>query len=355
MLEVTRDASLRELNTMGIDCTARAVVRWSGYDDLHRFFTDPSFTDLASGRVKAIGQGSNLLFTDERFEGTILLCTDRDVEMLGDAAGTVALRVHAGCPLDDFVALTCERGLWGVENLSLIPGTAGGATVQNVGAYGQEWGQHVVEVGCYDRETDREVKLKAGDMHYAYRESVLKHVPLSERLIVMSTVVKLSEVPAPCLGYGSLSSRVATAGGEITPAVMRDIIIGVRNEKLPRVGETGSAGSFFRNPVVSPDAYSRVLDECRARGIDPSGVPAHQATLPDGSEGVKLSAAWLIDKSGWKGVVRGNVATWKNQPLVLVNHTGRATGAEVSALAADIVADIESKWGITLVPEAEYL
>ena len=355
MLEVTREASLKELNTMGIDCMATAVVRWGDADDLHRFFTDPAYATLATGRVKAIGQGSNLLFTGSRFDGTILLCTDSRVEQIAENDETVTQRVHAGCVLDDFVARACERGLWGIENMSFIPGTTGGATVQNVGAYGQNWGDSVVAVQCYDREVDAVVTLTGDDMHYAYRDSALKHEPLSDRLIVVSTDVELLKKATPCTSYGSLYTRLPHGCKNVTPSIMRDIIIAVRNEKLPRVGETGSAGSFFKNPVVSQSVYRRVLAECAARGIDTETMPAHEAVLPDGSDGVKLSAAWLIDKSGWKGVVRGNAATWPNQPLVLVNHTGHATGADIAALAAEITADIKSKWGIKLVPEAEYL
>lgn len=340
---------------MGIDGTADALVEWGSASDLHTFFTDPHYESISHGAIKAIGQGSNLLFTTYRYEGAILRCTDHTIETIDEDNNTVTLRIHAGCVLDRLVELTCEKRLWGMENLSLIPGTIAGATVQNVGAYGAEIGSTVKAVLCYDRQDKREVTLSHNDMAYGYRDSALKHEPFKNRLIVVATDIVLSKKPCPKLSYGNLHRTLSHLGDRLTPLDVREEVIRTRRGKLPEVTETGSAGSFFKNPVISPRAHRQVIEAAADMGIDTSAMPAHETVTPDGEPAIKLSAAWLIDKSGWKGYRRWNVGTWPTQPLVLVNITGYAAGIEITALARDIIADVQAKWGITLTPEVEYL
>ena len=187
MLHITCNAPLKPLNTMGIDGTADALVEWGSASDLHTFFTDPAYESISHGTIKAIGQGSNLLFTVYRYEGAILRCTDTTIETIAEDENTATVRVHAGCVLDNLAKQMCDKALWGTENLSLIPGTVAGATVQNVGAYGAEIGTMVKAVHCYDRQEKREVILSHDDMAYGYRDSALKHEPLKNRLIVVAT------------------------------------------------------------------------------------------------------------------------------------------------------------------------
>lgn len=355
MLTITRNARLKPLNTMGIDGTVDSLAEWATADDLHRLFTDPANEAVARGSIVPVGQGSNLLFTTYRYNGTILRCTDTTIETMRKDGDTVTVRAHAGCPLDLLADEMCRRGLWGLENLSLIPGTVAGATVQNVGAYGAEFGNLVTAIHCYDRVNKREVTLTRDDMVYGYRDSALKHEPLKHKLIVVSTDIVLSTVPCPRLTYGNLHASLSHLGDSLTPVDVRDEIIRTRRGKLPEVTETGSAGSFFKNPVVTPQQHRQVIEAAGRMGIDTTSMPAHPAATPDGRPGIKLSAAWLIDKSGWKGYRRWNVGTWPLQPLVLVNLTGYAAGIEVTALAHDIIADVEAKWGVTLTPEVEYI
>ena len=355
MLNLHTAHPLKPLNTMGIDGTADTLVEWSDAADLHRLFTDLDLAPAVRKSFKAIGGGSNLLFTRYRVHTPLLRCVNDAIVVDNETDHDVTITVSAGCELDRLVESACYKGWWGLENLSLIPGTAGGATVQNVGAYGTEFGSTVVSVTCYDAETDRVIVIPACDMAYGYRESALKHSPLNKRLIVISTTLRLSKIPRPNLTYGLLSELLDERDQSLSPVDVRDEIIRTRRAKLPDVGITGSAGSFFKNPVITADEYNIVLSNARRLGIDTSTVPAHNVIGPDGEPLIKLSAAWLIDKSGWKGYRRWNVGTWPGQPLVLVNITGYAAGIEIQTLAADIIAGVNEKWGITLTPEVEYI
>ncbi|MDE7385551.1 MAG: UDP-N-acetylmuramate dehydrogenase [Muribaculaceae bacterium] len=355
MFRIHTGHQLKPLNTMGIDGTVDTYVEWSSAADLHCLFTGPDLSHVVRQSFKSIGSGSNMLFTRYRVHTPLLRCVNDTISLVSETDTDVILTVSAGCELDRLVEHTCYNGWWGLENLSLIPGTVGGATVQNVGAYGVEFGNRVVSVTCYDTETDRTIDIPVCDMAYGYRDSALKHSPLSKRMIVVWTTLRLSKCPAPVLTYGRLSEFFADRDEQLSPVDVRDEIIRTRRAKLPDVGITGSAGSFFKNPVVSADEYNIVLSNARRLGIDTSAMPVHHVTGPDGEPLIKLSAAWFIDKSGWKGYRRWNVGTWPGQPLVLVNITGYAAGIEIQALAADIIADISDKWGITLTPEVEYI
>ena len=355
MLTIHTNHQLKPLNTMGIDGTVTTLAEWSDAADLHQLFKNSEMGLESNPSFKAIWQGSNILFNDYKVDKLLLRCVNESIEIVDEDETGVTLTVHAGCQLDRLVDYCCYQGWWGIENLSLIPGTIGGATVQNVGAYGTEWGDVVVEVKCYDTDIDRVVTIPRSDMAYGYRDSALKHRPLNSRFIVVSTTVRLSKIASPILTYGGLSVLFAGRESELTPVDLREEIIKTRRSKLPDVAITGSAGSFFKNPIVSAQDLDVVLSNAHRHGIDTSSMPVHGIVLPDGSAAVKLSAAWLIDKSGWKGYRRWNVGTWPGQPLVLVNITGYASGIEVIALASDIIADVKEKWGIELSPEVEYL
>lgn len=354
MLRITEQASLKPLNTFGIDGTVAMLVEWESAADLDNFFRDSVYE--FSRPPLPVGQGSNLLFAAYHYDGIFLKCVGRDCVIRSrEEDGSVNVLVGAGCPLDDFVEWACGQQMWGIENLSLIPGTVGGATVQNVGAYGVEFGDVVTEIYCYDTRRLCEITLSRENACYGYRDSVFKHQVNPGQLIVTAVLVRLSLRPTPKLDYGNLRTRLAGSIGSLTPGDLRDAVIATRRSKLPDVGSVGSAGSFFKNPVVSQRKFSDVIDMARSMGIDESDIPSYSVVDKFGDPAVKLSAAWLIDKSGWKGYRRWNVATWSSQPLVIVNATGYASGVEVSSLASDIMSDIERKWNIRLEPEVEFL
>ena len=355
MLKVTEHASLKPLNTFGIDGSVAMLVEWDSAADLDCFFSDCD-DSRPDGPHLAIGQGSNLLFAAYDYDRVFLKCTNRDCVVVScDGESSVSVLVGAGCPLDELVEWSCRQQMWGLENLSLIPGTVGGAAVQNVGAYGAEFGDVVSEIYCYDTHRRCEITLSRENACYGYRDSIFKHQVNPGQLVVTAVLIRLSLTPAPKLDYGNLRSRLADRLGSLTPSDLREAVVATRRSKLPDVESTGSAGSFFKNPVVSQRKFLDVIDVARSMGIDESDIPSYPAVDKFGDTAVKLSAAWLIDKSGWKGYRRWNVATWPSQPLVIVNATGYASGIEVFSLATDIMSDIERKWNIRLEPEVEFL
>ena len=268
-------------------------------------------------------------------------------------ADKLLVRVGSGTVFDDVCAWAASRGLWGAENLSHIPGESGAAAVQNIGAYGVEFADLVRSVECFDTLTGETVNFPKDECGYGYRESMFKRPGVKGRYIVTSVTIVLSRTAGPLLEYGNVRSAVDALLAErsaespaVTPAIVREAIIGIRKAKLPEVGETGSAGSFFRNPVVPEAVYESV---CRAVGPE---VPVpHYVT----EAGIKIPAAWLIDRCGWKGVRKGNAGVHDKQPLVIVNATGKAAPGEIIALKDAVAGSVKDRFGIDLVPEVEII
>lgn len=287
-----------------------------------------------------------------------------------DGANDIMVEVGAGVVFDDFCAWAAGNGLWGVENLSHIPGETGAAAVQNIGAYGVEAMDVIETVNCYDMVLGKPVSFRCDECGYDYRDSLFKR-DRKGRYIVTSVVFRLSRTPQPRLDYGHLRSAVLSVlqhekasspadylpeevseqDGRLTPALIREVITGIRKEKLPEPSETGSAGSFFKNPVVPKSDYDRVMS---IAGLDYGKdyvVPHYDM----GSGFVKIPAAWLIEQCGWKGYREGNAGVYDRQPLVLINVTGKAAPSEIMALEDRIVSSVHRKFGITLTPEVEHV
>lgn len=348
MLSVADNVPYKSLNTMGIEGYARRYAEWEEPSDLYTL-SEPEINCLQP--VIQIGEGSNLLFPDGRLDATLLVSRYRDTEVLEHDSTHITFRVGAGLRLDDFIDKTVATGLWGLENLSHIPGTVGAAAVQNVGAYGVEFADCLESVKCFDLEDQRFTTFAASELKYGYRDSAFKHAPLHRRMIITDVTLRLSVDAKPHLDYGNLRSRLE--GIPLTPMAVRDAIISIRRTKLPEITEAGSAGSFFKNPVVSADLLPAIREKAAAAGIDTTDMPVYH--LADAPGSVKLSAAWLIDRGGLKGASCGSAGTWPTQPLVIVNLDGRATAADVAGLAGYIVAEVDRKFGVRLTPEVEYL
>ena len=331
----------------------RWFLEYADEADLQKVLHDEYFQECLS---QHIGQGSNLLFVND-YNGIILHSAIRGMEVVRETDESVWLRIGAGETWDDVVAYAVSQGWGGIENLSGIPGEVGAAAVQNIGAYGAEVKDIIKEVRCFDVVTGEERSLQATDCRYGYRDSVFKDTAKG-RYIVTSVVFRLSEKAMPRLGYGHVRKAVeAVAGGcsesgdGLSPALVRKVILEIRDSRLPDPAAIGSAGSFFKNPVVPKSSYDIVENYAKDKYGQDYEVPHFDA----GSGFIKIPAAWLIEQCGWKGYREGNVGVYDRQPLVIINATGQAAPDEVVALEYKIIISVQNRFGITLQPEVEHV
>ncbi|MBQ8573562.1 MAG: UDP-N-acetylmuramate dehydrogenase [Bacteroidales bacterium] len=347
---------LTKMNTFGMRVKARCFIEYDSVADL----VDIEFGELTRP-VLHIGGGSNLLFTDD-FKGTVLHSKIDFIEILNECHrdGKVLVSVGAGVVFDDFCAWAANEDLWGVENLSYIPGEVGASAVQNIGAYGVEVKDVIRKVYCYDTVEEEFVHFDVEECGYGYRDSMFKRPEVKGRYIVTHVVFALSRAPQPKLEYGHLKEAVADchfersgSGDEksLTPALIRKVIIKIRKEKLPEPSVKGSAGSFFKNPVVPMEQFLKIEAAAKAEHGSDYKVPHYD--LPDGM--FKIPAAWMIEQCGWKGKRSGGAAVWDKQPLVIVNHTGEAYPEEIIGLEKRIIASVRTRFGVELHPEVEHV
>ena len=301
--------------------------------------------------LKHIGGGSNLLFTGD-FPGTVLHSAIRHIDVISDSDDEVLVRVGAGVEFDKLCEWAARRGLWGPENLSHIPGEAGAAAVQNIGAYGVEAKDIIREVRAFDLVSRKFLTFSVEECNYGYRDSFFKSPEGKDRYIITGIVFAFRRNGSPILEYGNLRETLLSRCPCPTPSDVRETIISIRRTKLPEVGEVGSAGSFFKNPVVSREVFDNVV---RVSGRDEASVPHYPVPVPGGEPWVKIPAAWLIDQCGWKGAVRGGAGVWPSQPLVIINASGDASPEEILALEVCIRMSVSDRFGIVLSPEVEHI
>ena len=344
MINTTYYQDLTKMNTFGMKVKARCFMEYDSVADL----VDIEFEELARP-VLHIGGGSNLLFTDD-FKGTVLHSKINFIEILEEGSD-VLVSVGSGVVFDDFCAWAAKEGLWGVENLSYIPGEVGASAVQNIGAYGVEVKDVIRKVYCYDTVEEEFVSFGVEECEYGYRDSIFKDPEVKLRYIVTHVVFALSRTPQPRLDYGHLKAAVESAGPELTPMSIRKVIIKIRKEKLPEPSVMGSAGSFFKNPVISAEHFARIEAAAKAELGADYKVPHYD--LPDGT--VKVPAAWMIEQCGWKGRRSGGAAVYDKQPLVIVNYTGDAYPEEIIGLERRIIDSVKHKFGVELHPEVDHI
>lgn len=348
---------LTKMNTFGMKVKARCFMEYDSVADL----VDIAFDELARP-VLHIGGGSNILFTDD-FKGTVLHSKISFIEILDNPSesnredsSSVLVSVGAGVAFDDFCSWAAKEGLWGVENLSHIPGEVGASAVQNIGAYGVEAKDVIRTVYCYDTADEEFVHFDVAECGYGYRHSIFKTPEVKGRYIVTHVVFALSRTPRPRLEYGHLKEAVDEAlrqsgAGEASPSLIRKVIIRIRKDKLPEPSVMGSAGSFFKNPVIPLEHFHRIEAEAKTEHGPDSTVPHYVVDAAS----VKVPAAWLIEQCGWKGRRSGGAAVYEKQPLVIVNCTGEAYPEEITGLERRIVASVKQKFGIDLHPEVEHI
>ena len=334
-MKIYRNCSLLPYNTFGVDGRCSALVEYDTEQELCDIMELVRNGELPLPLMQ-IGQGSNILFTRD-FPGTLLHGRIYGIQVLNSSDKEVWVKAGAGVVWDDFVSQCVENGWYGAENLSLIPGLTGSAAVQNIGAYGTEVKDIISSVRCFDMDERVFRTFDVSECGYGYRDSLFKKC---RSLTVTSVTFRLSTVKSFNLSYNALQQAVLAQGADSLSQI-REIVCSIRRSKLPDVSTLGSAGSFFKNPLVERSLF----ESLKQKWPDIPGFGDNSGTGP-----VKLSAGWLIEKCGWKGKSLGRAGVYEKQALVLVNLSG-ATGEEIAALSRMVADDVFKKFGVSLSPE----
>ena len=328
---------LCEHNTFGLEVKAKQFISYNTVDELVEVLA--SLRDKEE-QILHIGGGSNLLFTKD-FEGSILHSDIKFIQFVSRDNCEVVVRVGSGVKWDDFCAEMASNNYYGCENLSYIPGEVGASAIQNIGAYGVEVESIIQQVETIEVATGKPRMFRTVECEYGYRDSVFKQ-RLQGQYIVTAVVHRLSALPVVHLDYGQLQ-QLRSQEGVPTAQEIRDAVIAIRRSKLPEPEELGSAGSFFKNPVV-PAAVFRQLAAAY------SDVPHYVVD----DYHIKVPAAWLIEQCGWKGKRHGGAGVYEKQPLILVNRD-HATPNDIMELAVLIQQSVFEKFHIQLEPEVNYI
>lgn len=332
IFDVKENVALKDKNTFHVAATTRWYGEFSSADDLKAFYDDPRFRALPKF---ILGGGSNLLITQD-VDGLMLKSVDTSVSVDDENDAYTFVKIGAGADWTATVASLVDKGFNGIENLMSVPGTVGGAAVQNIGAYGLEIAERISEVECFDPAAGDVRVLSADDCDYGYRTSIFK----TEKTdwVVLSVTLALPKVFEPRVAYKEL----AAVFGDKVPASAKEVasaVKAVRAKKLPDPAKIGNAGSFFKNPVVTKVKMVHLLED------DPTLV-----TYPLAGGRAKLSAGRLIDAVGLKGKREGDAGVSEKHSLVLVNY-GNATGKDILAMAEKVKAAVKRRYGVTLEPE----
>ena len=348
VMVVEKNVPLQPLNTFHIVARARRLVRIASQDDVLALLADP---ELAAAPTFILGGGSNVVLTGD-VDPVVLKVEVMGRSVLARTPKAVIVQAGAGENWHDFVAWTLAQGLFGLENLALIPGTVGASPVQNIGAYGVELQDRFDSLDAIDLRTGQVFTLDAAQCAFGYRDSVFKHggaaslLGLKDRALILRVRFALPVAWKPVLGYADLDKKQAKHGvTQPTAQQIFDWVCDIRRAKLPDPAHIGNAGSFFKNPTVTVEQCADII----AR--DPKVV---HYRLDNGS--IKLAAAWLIDACGWRGKSVGQAGVYEKQALVLVNrgsgHSGNgATGGEVMTLARAIQTSVYERFGLMLEME----
>ena len=336
-IAIKHQHSLREHNTFGLEVKAKQFISYQTIDELIEVLA--SLSDKGE-QILHIGGGSNLLFTKD-FEGTILHSDIKFIEEVSRDDQHIFFRVGSGVVWDDFCTQMARENYYGAENLSYIPGEVGASAIQNIGAYGVEVASIIHEVETIEVATGQPRVFQVQECEYGYRDSIFKN-RLKGEYIVTAVVFKLSLIPVVRLDYGPLR-EFNSRSENLTAQAIRDAVIDIRRSKLPEPKEMGSAGSFFKNPVIPVEAYQAIA----ATYTD---VPHYVIS----DDEIKVPAAWLIEQCGWKGKRHGGAGVYEKQPLILVN-LGHATANDIMELASLIQQSVFKKFHIQLEPEVNYI
>lgn len=344
---VEKNVPLQFSNTFGIMAKALTLVRVASEEDVAAVLADPA---LHASPKFVLGGGSNIVITGD-VKPLVLKVEIKGKRLVGETAKAWIVEAGAGEVWHDIVSWTVQQGYPGLENLALIPGTVGGSPVQNIGAYGVELQDRFDSLDAIDLTTGKSFTLDAAQCAFGYRDSVFKHsstgpngLGLAGKALITRVRFALPKAWKAVLGYADIEKKMAQSPSTAPDALqVYEWICEIRKAKLPDPKVIGNAGSFFKNPTVTPEQCADIIQR------EPKIVHYH---LDDGS--VKLAAGWLIDACGWKGKSIGNAGVYERQALVLVNRGGRedpVTGGEVMTLAKAIQTSVYERFGILLEPE----
>lgn len=336
-MEHIENYPLERITTFHLPAQCRHFINYSSVEELREILKSNLFRSMPSLHI---GEGSNLLFT-KNYDGIILHSRIEYIDVIEDNDDTVILKAGAGLNWDKFVKYCVGNGYYGIENMSYIPGEIGASAIQNIGSYGIEVKDVIHKVHCIAVADGSERVFLNEECRYGYRDSIFKN-ELKDKYIVVAVEYKLSKVPVYSLEYGPLKNMLDD-GGEITLQRVRQTIIDVRKSKLPDPADLGSAGSFFKNPVISKERFNALKHKY------PS-MPGY--ILSDTS--VKVPAGWLIENAGLKGFSAGGARVYEKQCLVIVNG-GNATSGDVVELYTAIIDKVKDLYDIQLHPEANII
>ncbi len=340
---IAQNHPLHDLHTFHFSVHADAFIKITQAEDFPALFAHPLYQEKS---VLWLGGGSNLVFTTDKIDRLVVQIATRGIKCLQETDTEVLIEAAAGENWHDFVQTTLKNGWFGLENLSLIPGTVGAAPVQNIGAYGVELKDSVFEIDYWNLNfTPPKLEtLTCAAAKFGYRDSIFKQA-LCDKAVITAVRFRLQKQADVKVAYGDILAELTKqqAPQPYTPQSVANAVIAQRLSKLPNPDELGNAGSFFKNPVIDAAAAHIFLQQ-----------HPNAPHYPQANDHVKLAAGWLIDQAGFKGHRAGQVGVHTKQALVLVNYGG-GTGLDITRLAATIQAAIQQQFGITLETEPNFI
>lgn len=337
-MEILRDKNIKEFNTFGVEAQAKFLVVVNSEADFEELLTTDEFQN---NEKLFLGGGSNVLIT-RNFDGLVVINNIKGIDILNENEEEVLIKANSGENWHDFVEFTVGRGYWGIENLALIPGTVGAAPMQNIGAYGVELRETLVNVEALNIKNGEKRIFQNEECDFGYRSSVFKNT-LKGEYFISAITLKLSKLENKKINYAVLQNYLADNNIEV--AHSRDVasaVSSIRRTKLPDPKILGNAGSFFKNSFVEKEK----LEELKI----------NYPEIPSFEEGgrFKIPSAWLIEQCGYKGKKEGNVGMHERQALVLVNYGG-ATGQEIKDFSDRVISSVKEKFGIALEKEVNLI
>jgi UDP-N-acetylmuramate dehydrogenase len=337
-MQIQKNYNLSKLNTFGVTAYAKFFIEIQTELDLQELFLLPEFKN---NEKFFLGGGSNVLFTKD-FAGLVVLNKLKGIQVLEENTESVLLRAMGGEIWHDLISFVVSHGYWGIENLSLIPGTVGAAPMQNIGAYGAELKDTLENVEAFEIENGLKRIFKEEECELGYRDSIFKN-KLKGKYFISAITLKLSKKEKKNITYKVLQEYLKKNKIEVKgPKDISEAVADIRRGKLPDPAVIGNAGSFFKNIFTTNEKLKSLLEK--------------YPSMPFFEEGgiIKIPAGWLIEQCGWKGKRIGNVGVHEKQALVLVNYGG-ATGEEVKNLSEQIIVSVLAKFGLKLIPEVNLI